>query len=115
MMRFPVGDILSEQECHNFLMQVLHPDGLKRPNGHPLPLDQVPHDRHLAPIVDCRCRLCGTVFSIFTEQAIIRPQVEGKTRPDATVYTDESHACARIAESGRGYATVCHYLGVGLR
>jgi hypothetical protein len=61
MMRFPIGDILDEQECYDFLMWVLHPEGLKCPNGHPLPPDQAPHDRHRAPIVDYRCRLCGTV------------------------------------------------------
>lgn len=236
MMRFPIGDILDEQECYDFLMRVLHPEGLMCPNGHPLPSDQAPHDRHRAPIVDYRCRLCGKVFNIFTgtiwkgtrlscttivlllrgvvqgvptlqladelgvgyetllrwchriqqmgleklpadplpdrevesdemfqnagekgtphrdpsdpprrrankrrgsgtmendrppvlgivgresgrvcltvcdntQQATIQPQVEAKTRPDATVYTDESPAYARIAESGRGHATVCH-------
>jgi len=61
MMRFPIGDILDEQECYDFLMRVLHPEGLKCPNGYPLPPDQAPHDRHRAPIVDYRCRLCGTV------------------------------------------------------
>ncbi|GEM_PF-4092643 len=43
-----------------------------------------------------------------TKQATIQPQVETRTRPDATVYTDESSAYKRIAESGRGHATVCH-------
>ncbi len=50
MMRFPIGGILDEQECYNFLMRVLHPEGLKCPNGHPLPPDQAPHDRHLEPL-----------------------------------------------------------------
>jgi transposase-like protein len=66
MMRFPISDILNEQECYNFLMRVLHPEGLQCPKGHPLPPDQAPHDRHRAPIVDYRCRRCGAVFNIFT-------------------------------------------------
>jgi transposase len=38
----------------------------------------------------------------------IQPLLESKTRSDATVYTDESPAYARIAQSGRGHATVRH-------
>jgi len=43
-----------------------------------------------------------------TQQATIQPEVEKNTQPGATVYTDESPAYARIAETGREHATVCH-------
>ncbi|HXF70220.1 MAG TPA: helix-turn-helix domain-containing protein [Thermoflexus sp.] len=66
MMRFPLRELLSEQACYDYLMQILHPEGLQCPNGHPLPKDQAPHDRHRAPIVDYRCRRCGRVFNLFT-------------------------------------------------
>lgn len=66
MMRFPLTEIVSEQECYAYLMRILHPEGLKCPQGHPLPADQAPHDRHRAPIMDYRCRTCGRVFNIFT-------------------------------------------------
>lgn len=235
-MRFPLSDILSEQECYDYLMRILHQEGLKSPNYHPLPAHQAPQDRHRAPIVDYRCRICGRVFNIFTgtiwqgthlscttivlflrgvvqgiptlqlaeelevgyetllgwrhriqqmglekllthplpdkevesdemfhnagekrtphrdpadpprrrankrrgigtmendrppilgvvgrlsgqirfsvcdntQQATIQPQVETKTQPATTVYTDESSAYAHIAQTGRRHATVCH-------
>ena len=67
-MRFPIGRLMSERACYDFLMEVLHPDGLKcRRCGHPLPPDQAPHDRHRDPIFDYRCRVCGAVFNIFSD------------------------------------------------
>jgi len=66
MIRFPLSDLLSKQECYDYLLRVLHPDGLHCKNGHPLPSDQAPHDRHRAPIMDYRCRACGNVFNVFT-------------------------------------------------
>ena len=65
--RFPLTDLLDEQESYNFLLKTLHPDGLKCKHGHPLPSDQKPHDRSRDPIYDYRCRICGNVFNIFTE------------------------------------------------
>jgi transposase-like protein len=66
MIRFPITDLLDEQECYNYLLRVLHPDGLECPNGHPLPPDQAPHDRSRDPLFAYRCRVCGSVFNIFT-------------------------------------------------
>jgi len=67
MMRFPLTDLLDEQECYNYLLHTLHPDGLKCPScGTPLPPDQTPHDRSRDPIFDYRCRICGAVFNLFT-------------------------------------------------
>ncbi len=69
MMRFSITDLLDEQECYNFLLQALHPDGLKCPEGHPLPLKQAPHDCSRTPVVDYRCRICGCVYNLFTGTA----------------------------------------------
>ena len=66
MIRFPIDDLLDEQRCHDLLLRVMHPDGLRCPRGHALPLDQAPHDRHRAPIFDYRCRECGAVYNLFT-------------------------------------------------
>lgn len=66
-MRFPLTDLLDEQESYNFLLKTLHPDGLKCKHGHPLPPDQKPHDRSRAPILAYRCRICGNVFNILTD------------------------------------------------
>ena len=65
-MRFPITDLLGEQECYDFLLHALHPDGLKCPEGHQLPPDQAPHDVSRAPMVDYRCRICGRVYNLFT-------------------------------------------------
>ena len=66
MMQFPLDTLLDEQACYDFLLQVLHPDGLACPHGHPLAPNQAAHDRHRAPIMDYRCRCCGAVFNLFT-------------------------------------------------
>ena len=63
-MRFPITDLLDEQECYDFLLHTLHPDGLKCPEGHQLPPDQAPHDVSRAPVVDYRCRICGRVYNL---------------------------------------------------
>ena len=65
-MRFPITDLLDEQECYDFLLHTLHSDGLKCPEGHQLPPDQAPHDVSRAPVVDYRCRICGRVYNLFT-------------------------------------------------
>jgi len=66
MIRFPLHELLCPQKCYDWLLRILHPDGLACPQGHPLPAGQAPHDRHRAPIVDYRCRVCGAVFNLFT-------------------------------------------------
>ena len=65
MMRYPLTDLLDNEHCYNYLKNILHPDGMKCPNGHPLPPEQSPHDRNRTPVVDYRCRTCGAVFNVF--------------------------------------------------
>jgi transposase-like protein len=67
MLQFPLDELLDEQVCHDFLLRVLHPEGLHCPHVHRLPVGQAPHDRHRAPILDERCRTCGAVFNLFTD------------------------------------------------
>lgn len=38
----------------------------------------------------------------------IQPKVEDQTRKQIHLFTDESHAYNRVAESGRDHSTVCH-------
>ncbi|TAK33314.1 MAG: hypothetical protein EPO40_00570 [Myxococcaceae bacterium] len=70
MMLFPIEDLLDEERCYRMLLDALHPDGLRCPNGHALPADQAPHDRHRAPVMDYRCRECGKVFNLYTGTAL---------------------------------------------
>jgi rubredoxin len=62
MMLFPINELLDEKRCYDFLLNVLHPEGLHCPNGHPLPKDQTPHDRHREPIFDYKCNVCGYIY-----------------------------------------------------
>ena len=66
MIRFPLSDLLNEQECYNYLLHTLHPNGLHCKNGHPLPHSQSPHDCRCAPVVDYCCRECRNVYNVFT-------------------------------------------------
>lgn len=88
MIVFPIRTLMDEQVCYNYLLEVLHPGGLYCPQGHRLPADQAPHDRHRAPIVDYRCRMCGAVFNIFTN----------------TIWSKSRYSCATIVLILRGIA-----------
>ena len=66
-MRFPVTDLLDEEECYRYLLDALHPEGLSCPSGHPLPDGQAPHDRTRAPIVKYCCLECGAVYNLLTD------------------------------------------------
>ena len=88
MLIFPIHALLDEQKCYDYLLQVLHPDGLKCPRGHSLPADQQPHDRHRDPIMDYRCRECGAVFNLFTD----------------TIWSGSRYSCVQIILILRGIA-----------
>ncbi len=88
MLQFPLNDLLDEQACYDFLLRVLHPDGLHCPHGHRLPPDQAAHDRHRAPILDYRCRTCGAVFNLFT----------------GTIWAKSRYPCSTIVQILRGIA-----------
>ena len=72
MMRFPVTDLLSEEECYRYLLDALHPEGLRCPNGHELPDGQAPHDRSRAPIVKYRCRGVRSGLQPFYRDDLVR-------------------------------------------
>ena len=86
MIRFPLTDLLTQQECYDFLLDILHPQGLCCPYGHFLPTGQCPHMCDRAPILDYRCRECGTVFNVFT----------------GTVWAGTHYSCAKIILILRG-------------
>ena len=86
MIRFPLTDLLTQQECYDFLLDILHPQGLCCPYGYFLPTGQCPHMCDRAPILDYRCRECGTVFNVFT----------------GTVWAGTHYSCAKIILILRG-------------
>ncbi|VTR97618.1 Uncharacterized protein OS=Chloroflexus aggregans (strain MD-66 / DSM 9485) GN=Cagg_0685 PE=4 SV=1: Zn_Tnp_IS1595 [Gemmata massiliana] len=64
-MAFPILGRMSDDACCPFLMDTLHPDGLRCPSCQRDDTLSV-HDRHRAPVRDYRCRHCGTVFNAYT-------------------------------------------------
>ena len=51
MIKFPLTQLLDEQACYEWLLKILHPQGLQCPSGHRLPVGQAPHVRKRRPIV----------------------------------------------------------------
>jgi len=64
-MDFPLGDLLDRERCYDFLVSLLHPNGLGCPNGHALE-EAFVHKRDRAPILDYRCKTCGRWFNLFS-------------------------------------------------
>ena len=87
-MSFPIDHLLDQQACYDFLVRHLHPQGLRCHNGHPLPAQAAPHDRHRVPILDYRCKSCGNVFNVFT----------------GTAWQKTHYTCSQIVQILRGFA-----------
>jgi transposase-like protein len=66
---FSLIELLDQNKCYDFLVEILHPDGLRCPNGHGLEETHIHrHDR--APILLYRCDVCGRFFNAFTETTL---------------------------------------------
>lgn len=66
MVQFSLYKLMSYEECYMFLMEILHPQGLHCPKGHPINKDQKPHKFRKNGLPCYRCRTCAKVFNIFT-------------------------------------------------
>lgn len=64
-MDFPILDLMDPDACYQFLMDTLHPDGLRCPGCRRADALSI-HDRHRRPVLDYRCRHCGAVFNAYT-------------------------------------------------
>lgn len=66
-MDFPLVDLLDEDACYEFLVEALHPNGLRCPScgGKHLTV----HRAHRDPVRDYRCA-CGRVFNAWTGTAL---------------------------------------------
>lgn len=64
-MDFPILDLLDAAACYQFLVEMLHPDGLRCPTCRRDDALTV-HDRHRPPVFDYRCRHCRSVFTAYT-------------------------------------------------
>ena len=88
MMRFPITELLNEEECYRRLQEILHPEGMCCPQGHCLSPSQAPHMKDRAPVVDYRCKICNAVFNVFT----------------GTIWAGTSYRCTKIMLILRGFA-----------
>lgn len=90
MLMFPIANLPSgDEQCYDFIVELLHPEGLRCPKGHELPEGQAPHTgRERAPVVSYRCRECGAVFNVFT----------------GTVLSGIRHDCSTLVMILRGFA-----------
>jgi transposase-like protein len=68
-MDFPIGDLMDETACYDFLVELLHPDGLACPHCGDREGLRV-HRRDRAPILVYRCTGCRRIFNAFTETAL---------------------------------------------
>lgn len=66
-MDFPLLDLLDEQACYDFLLEALHPGGLRCPDCGSRRLTI--HRAHRDPVLDYRCG-CGRVFNAWTGTAL---------------------------------------------
>jgi len=88
MMEFPITELMDDQACYDFLAGVLHPKGIRCPEGHKVAHGQAPHMSDRAPVVDYRCRTCSKVFNLFT----------------GTLWSGTHYACRQVVLIVRGFA-----------
>lgn len=64
-MDFPILDLMNTEACYQFLVDILHPEGLHCPNCQRADAFSLHNHRH-QPVLDYRCRQCGCVFNAYT-------------------------------------------------
>lgn len=70
-MDFPIINLLDAEACYQFLLGLLHPDGLACPRCNRADGIWV-QARHRAPVIDFRCSHCGRVFNAYTGTVLER-------------------------------------------
>ena len=68
-MDFPIADLMDERACYDYLVGVLHPEGLRCPRCQRRDLLGV-HRRHREPVLDFQCGHCGCVFNAWAGTAL---------------------------------------------
>jgi transposase-like protein len=64
MIDFPIDDLMDEDACSHWLLDLLHPGGLRCPRCGGT--DAFVHRYAREPVLDYRCRGCGAVYNAFT-------------------------------------------------
>ena len=73
-MDFPITDLMDEDACYQFLVQILHPDGLACPRCQTRDGLKV-HKRLRAPILDYRCAAWVASSTPSPTPSFIRPPI----------------------------------------
>jgi transposase-like protein len=68
-MDFPISDLMDETACYEFLVGLLHPDGLACPHCDGRDGLKV-HRRDRAPILAYRCTACRRISTAFTKTVL---------------------------------------------
>ena len=79
MIEFSIVDLMDEQKCYNFLVSLLHPNGLGCPRCHTLVAPARVHRQDRAPVLYYRCP-CGCIYNAFA----------------GTVWQGTHHSCSMI-------------------
>lgn len=66
MIVFPIESFMDYESCYNYLLKLLHPQGLHCPCGQLLAECQKPHKYRDNDLPCFKCKTCGSVFNIFT-------------------------------------------------
>jgi len=64
MLSFPTDGLWDEQKCHDWLVNILHPRGLRCDRCGRLAADARVHRRDRAPVLYYRCN-CGRIYNAF--------------------------------------------------
>jgi transposase len=64
-MDFPIDDLMDEDKCYQFLLDLFHPRGLHCPRCHAHEGLQI-HNSYREPILNYRCARCKRVFNAWT-------------------------------------------------
>jgi transposase-like protein len=64
MIDFPIDRLPDDRACYDWLVELLHPDGLRCPRCGGA--DALVHRYYRDPVLDYRCKGCGKVYNAFT-------------------------------------------------
>jgi hypothetical protein len=87
MIRFSTVELMDEQKCYDYLVEILHPDGLCCPECEsPVEQSKV-HRQDRAPVLYFRCS-CGRIYNAFA----------------GTLWQGSHHSCCVIVRILQGFA-----------
>ena len=112
MLRFPLDGLLDDQACYEFLLRILHPEGLRCPRGHLLPASQAPHRRCRPVIPDECCRQCGAVFNVFISTIFSKTSIAVPRSSKSCAASLKAHRPSIWPINWQSIARICSHDGM---